>query len=85
MMRGYLGDTLEWEKDFDGYECSCWTWNIFCSIKIHCKFLILSNIQKYIVTLRMIVDRMVKDAIDEDWKKLKKNATIETIKNLLQN
>jgi hypothetical protein len=80
MMRDYLGGTLEWKKDFDDYECSCWTWNIFCSIKIHCKFLILSNIQKYIVILRTIVDRMVKYAIDEDWKKLKKNATIEAIK-----
>jgi hypothetical protein len=28
----------------------------------------------------MIVDRMVKDAIDEYWKKLKKSATIEAIK-----
>jgi hypothetical protein len=43
----------------------------------------LSNIQKYIVTLRTIVDRMVKDVIEEDWKKLKKIATIEAIKNFV--
>lgn len=39
MMRGYLGDTLGWKKDFDGYECSCWTWNISCSIITCCMFL----------------------------------------------
>ncbi len=31
----------------------------------------------------MIVDRMVKDVIDEDWKRLRKIATIKAIKKLV--